>query len=158
MPILLEQNWCACVSHRKMVAQDSINHDILPNDIRAFARNYRKQQKDLLFINENGVHCKKYPPLQCPLHARPCTIAMPHLSQQAISFAHNAMGNQSIAKVLLWIKDHHTWPTIRCNVGQYVSQCLTCQQACDKPVYVRLHQKHIPSRYINGMVQYEMGH
>ena len=35
----------------KLVAQESIDHDVFPAFVRAFARNYHKQKKDLLFIN-----------------------------------------------------------------------------------------------------------
>ena len=59
---------------KKLVAQEYINHDVFPEDLRAVARNYHKQKKDLLFINQNGVLCVKYPPQQRPLHERPCMI------------------------------------------------------------------------------------
>ena len=33
------------VSHKKLVAQESNDHEIFPEDVRAFARNYHKQKK-----------------------------------------------------------------------------------------------------------------
>ena len=65
---------------KKLVAQKSIDHDIFPDDVRAFARNYYKQKKDP-FVNKNGILCVKYPPQQRPLHERPCMIVMPQLYQ-----------------------------------------------------------------------------
>ena len=92
----------------------------------AVARNYHKQKKDLLFINQNGVLCVNYPPQQRSLHERPCMIVMPQLYQHEILFrAHDAMGHQGIAKVLARRQERHTWPGIRRGVVQYVSQCLT---------------------------------
>ena len=141
---------------KKLVAQESIDHDVFPEDVRAFAHNYHKQKKDLLFINQNGVLCVKYPPQQRPLHERPCMIVMPQLYQHEILFrAHEAMGQQGIAKVLARIQERHTWPGIRRSVGQYVSQCHTCQQVRDKPGDVRFHLKNIQSGYFNELVQYD---
>ena len=132
--LLLAQNRDVHVlAIKKLVAQKSIDHDVFPEDVRAFAHNYHKQKKYLLFINQNGVLCVKYPPRQRPLHERPCMIVMPQLYQHEILFrAHDAMGHQGIAKVLARIQERHTWPGIRRSVGQYVSQCLTCQQVRDK--------------------------
>ena len=131
---------------KKLVAQESIDHDIFPEDVRAFARNYYKLKKDLLFVNKNGIFCVKYPPQQRPLHERPCMIVMPQFYQHEILFrAHDAMGHQGIAKVVSRIQERHTWPGIRRSVGQYVSQCLTCQQVRDRPGDVRFHLKNIQS-------------
>ena len=126
--LLLAQNRDVhALAIKKLVAQESIDHDIVPEDVRAFARNYYKQKKDLLFVNKNGILCVKYPPQQRPLHERPCMIVMPQLYQHEILFrAHDAMGHQGIAKVVSRIQERHTWPGIRRSVGQYVSQCLTC--------------------------------
>ena len=126
--LLLAQNRDVHVlAIKKLVAQESIDYDIFPEDVRAFARNYYKQKKDLLFVNKNGILCVKYPPPQRPLHERPCMILMPQLYQHEILFrAHDAMGHQGIAKVVSRIQERHTWPGIRRSVGQYVSQCLTC--------------------------------
>ena len=83
-------------------------------------------------------------------------IVMPQLYQHEILFcAHDAMGHQGIAKVLERIQERHTWPGIRRSVGQYVSQCLTCQQVRDKPGDVRFHLKNIQSGYFNELVQYD---
>ena len=50
--LLLAQNRDVHVLAIKMlVAQESIGHDVFPEDLRAFARNYHKHKKDLLFIN-----------------------------------------------------------------------------------------------------------
>ena len=51
------------------------------------------------------------------------------------------MGHQGISKVVAPIQERHTWPGIRLTVGNYVSQCLTCQQVRDKPGDVRFHLK-----------------
>ena len=48
----------------KLVTQESINHDIFSEKVRVFARNYNKQKKSLLFVNNNGVLCVKYPESQ----------------------------------------------------------------------------------------------
>ena len=155
--LLLAQNRDVHVlAIKKLVAQESIDHDVFPEDLRASAQNYHRQKKDLLFINQNGVLCVKYPPQQRSLHERPCMIVMPQLYQHEILFrAHDAMGHQGIAKVLARIKERHTWPGIRRSVGQYVSQCLTCQQVRDKPGDVRFHIKIIQSGSFNELVQYD---
>ena len=153
--LLLAQNRDV-LAIKKLVAQESIDHDIFPEDVRAFARNYYKQKKDLLFVNKNGILCVKYPPQQRPLHERPCMIVMPQLYQHEILFrAHDAMGHQGIAKVVSRIQERHTWPGIRRSVGQYVRQCLTCQQVCDRPGDVRFHSKNIQSGYFNELVLYD---
>ena len=41
------------------------------------------------------------------------------------------------------------------SVGQYVSQCLTCQQVRDRPGDVRFHLKNIQSGFFNELVQYD---
>ena len=46
---------------KKLVNGETIDQDIFPEDVRAFARNYSKQKKELLFLNSNGVLCVKYP-------------------------------------------------------------------------------------------------
>ena len=141
---------------KKLVAQESIDHDVFHEDVRAFARNYHKQKKDLLFININGVLCVKYPPQQRRLHERPCIILMSQLYQHEILFrAHDAISHQGSAKVLAGTQERQTCPGIRRSVGQYVSQCLTCQQVRDKPGDVRFHLKNIQSGYFNELVQYD---
>ena len=81
-------------------------------------------------------------------------IIMPQLYQHEILFrAHDAMGHQGIAKVVSRIQERHTWSGIRRSVGQYVSQCLTCQQVRDRPGDVRFHLKNIQSGYFNELVQ-----
>ena len=141
---------------KKLVNGENIDQDIFPEDVRAFARNYFRQKKELLFVNPNGVPCVKYPPAQPPLHERPCMIVMPQLYQHEILFrAHDAMGHQGIGKVVARIQERHTWPGIRRTVGEYVSQCLTCQQVRDKPGDVRFHLKNIQSGYFNELVQYD---
>ena len=93
-------------------------------------------------MNSNCVLCVEYPASQRPLHERPCTIVRPRLYQHEILFrAHDAMGHQGISKVVARIQERHTWPGIRRTVGEYVSQCLTCQQVRDKPGDVRFRLK-----------------
>ena len=141
---------------KKLVLNESIDHDVFPENVREFARNYYRQKKTLLFINKNGVLCVQYPPNQRPLHERPCMIVMPQLYQHEILFrAHDAMGHQGISKVVARIQERHTWPGIRRSVGRYVGQCLTCQQVRDKPGDVRFHLKNIQSGYFNELVQYD---
>ena len=141
---------------KKLVLSESIDHDIFPENVREFARNYYRQKKDLLFINKNDILCVRYSPNQRPLHERPCMIIMPQLYQHEILFrAHDAMGHQGISKVVARIQERHTWPGIRRSVGRYVSQCLTCQQVRDKPGDVRFHLKNIQSGYFNELVQYD---
>ena len=141
---------------KKLVNGENIDQDIFPEDVRAFARNYFKQKKELLFLNSNGVLCVKYPPAQRPLNERPCMIVMSQLYQHEILFrAHDGMGHQGIGKVVARIQERHTWPLIRRTVGEYVSQCLTCQQVRDKPGDVRFHLKNIQSGYFNELVQYD---
>ena len=133
---------------KKLVNGETIDQDIFPEDVRAFAGNYFKQKKELLFLNSNSVLCVKYPLAQRPLHERPCMIVMPQLYQHEILFrAHDAMGHQGIGKVVARIQERHTWPGIRRTVGEYVSQCLTCQQVRDKPGDVRFHLKNFQSGY-----------
>ena len=86
---------------KKLVNGENIDQGIFPEDVRAFARNYFKQKKELLFINSNGVLCAKYPPAQRPLHERPCMIVMPQLYQREILFWHTMLW---VTKVLakLW--------------------------------------------------------
>ena len=84
---------------KKLVLSESIDHDIFPENVRQFARNYYCQKKDLLFINKNDVLCV------------------------GILFrAHDAMGHQGIYKVVARIQERHTWPGIRRSVGRYVGQ------------------------------------
>ena len=119
---------------KKLVLSESIDHNIFPENVREFARNYYRQKKDLLFINKNDVLCVRYSPNQRPLHERPCMIIMPQLYQHEILFrAHDAMGHQGISKVVARIQERHTLPGIRRSVCRYVGQCLTCQQVRDKP-------------------------
>ena len=88
----------------------------------------------------------KYPPSQRLLHEWLCMIVMPQLYQHEILVrAHDAMCYQGIRKVVARIQERHTWPGIRRTVGQYVSQCPTCQQVRDKPDDVRFHLKNIHS-------------
>ena len=144
---------------KQLVNGENIDQDIFPEDVRAFAedvRNYFKQKKEQLFLNSNGVLCVKYPPAQRPLHERTCMIVMTQLYQDEVLFrAHDAMGHQGIGKVVARIQERHTWPGIRRTVGEYVSQCLTCQQVRDKPGDVRFHLKNIQSGYFNELVQYD---
>ena len=141
---------------KRLVHGEGINQEIFPEDVRTFARNYFKQKKELLFLNSNGVLCVKYPASQRPLHEQPCMIVMPQLYQHEILFrALDAMGHQGISKVVARIQEHHTCPGIRRTVGEYVSQCLTCQQVRDKPGDVRFHLKNIQSGYFNELVQYD---
>ena len=107
-------------------------------------------------MNSNGVLCARYPPSQRLLHERPCMIVMPQVYQQKILYrAHDAMGHQVISKVVARIQERHTCPGIRRTVGDYVSQCLICQQVRDKPGDVRFHLKNIQSGYFNELVQYD---
>ena len=50
---------------QKLVNNENIDQDIFPEYVRAFARNYFKQKKDLLFLISSGVLCAKYPPSGC---------------------------------------------------------------------------------------------
>ena len=141
---------------KKLVQCESIDHDIFPENVREFARNYFRQKKDLLFINKNGVLCVQYSPTQHPLHERPCMIVMPQLYLHEILFrAHDAMGHQGISKVVARIQEHHTWPGIRRSVDRNVGQCLTCQPVSDKPGDVRFQLRNIQSGYFNELVQYD---
>ena len=141
---------------KKLVQCESLDNDVLPENVREFARNYFRQKKDLLFINKNDVPCVQNSPTPRPLHERPCMIIMPQLYQHEILFrAHDAMGHQGISKVVARIQERHTWPGIRRSVGRYVGQCLTCQQVRDKPGDVRFQLKNIQSGYFNELVQYD---
>ena len=141
---------------KTFVNDENIDQDIFPEDVQAFARNYFKQKKELLFLNSDGVLCAKYPPSQRLLHERPCIIVMPLLYQHEILFrAHDAMGHQGISKVVSRIQERHTLPGIGRTVGQNVSQYLTCQQVRDKPGDVRFHLKNIQSGYFKELVQYD---
>ena len=40
---------------KKLAMQESIDHDLFPENLRAFARNYYKQKKNLLLVNANGI-------------------------------------------------------------------------------------------------------
>ena len=83
-------------------------------------------------------------------------IVMPQLYQHEILYrAHDAMGHQGISKVVARIQERHTWNGIRRTVGEYVSQCLTCQQVRDKPGDVRFLLKNIQSGYFNELVHYD---
>ena len=95
---------------KKLVNGENIDQDIFPEDVHAFARNYFKQKKELLFLNSNGVLCAKYPPSQRQLQERPCMIVMPQLYQHEILFrAHDAMGHQGISNVVARIQERPTW-------------------------------------------------
>ena len=155
--LLLAQNRDVHIlAMKKLVMKESIDDDIFPENVRTFAKNYYKQKKYLLLINANGVLCVRYPKNQRALHERPCMIVMPQLYQHEILFkAHDAMGHQGIAKVLARIQERHTWPGIRRTIGQYVSQCITCQEVRDKPGDIRFHLKNIQSGYFNELVQYD---
>ena len=118
--------------------------------------------KDLLFAQNRVVHVLAIKKLETQdsidhdvFPERPCMIVMPQLYQHEILFrAHDAMGHKGIAKVLARIQERHTWPGIRRNVGQYVSQCLTCQQVRDNPDDVRFHLNFIQSGYFDE-IQYD---
>ena len=85
---------------KKLVLQQSINHNIFPENVQVFAKNYYKQEKKLLLVNAKGILCVKYPKSQRALHERPCMIAMAQLFCHEIFFkAHDAIGYQGIAKV-----------------------------------------------------------
>ena len=83
-------------------------------------------------------------------------IMMPQLYLHEILLkAHDAMGHHGIAKVLARIQERHTWPGIRRTIGQYVNQCITCQQVRDKPGDVRFHLKNIQSGFFYELVQFD---
>ena len=84
-------------------------------------------------------------------------IMMPQLYQHEILFKAmgDAMGHQSIAKFLARIQERHNWPDIRQTLGQYVSQCITCQQVRDKPGDVRFHLKKIQTGCFIELVQFD---
>ena len=63
------------------------------------------------------------------------------------------MGHEGSSKVVARTPEHHTWPGIRRTVGEYDSQCLTCQQVRDKSGDVRFHLKNIQSGYFYELVQ-----
>ena len=63
--------------------------------------------------------------------------------------AHDAMGYQGFAKALTTIQERHSWPGIRKTIGQYVSQCLTCQQERDKLGDVRFQLQNIQNGYFH---------
>ena len=65
------------------------------------------------------------------------------------------MGHQGISKVVALIQERHTWPGICRTVGEYVCQCIACQQVRDKPGDVRFHLKNIHCGYFNELVQYD---
>ena len=79
--LLLAQN---CDVHvlaiKKLVAQESIDHDVFPEDVRAFARNYHKQKK------RSPVHQPKWGPL--------CEV-----SPSATSFARTSVHDCNAATV-----------------------------------------------------------
>ena len=82
-------------------------------------------------------------------------IVMPQLYQHEIMFsAQDAIGHHGISKVVARIQERHAWPGIRRTVGQYVGQCLTCEQERDKPGDVAFHLKNIQSGYFIDLVQY----
>ena len=111
---------------KKVVAKESIENEIFPENVRVFAKSNYKQKKYLLLINTNGVVCVNYPKSQRALHTRPrmiCMIMMPQLYQHELLFkAHDAMGPQGIAS-----ENRRTSRMTRHsqNIGQYVNQCLT---------------------------------
>ena len=83
-------------------------------------------------------------------------IVLPQLYQQEILFrAHDAKDLQGIAKVLSRLQELHIWPGIRRSVGQYVSQCLTCQQVRYRPGDVRFYMKNIQSGFFNELGLYD---
>ena len=141
---------------KKLKANEPIDNEFFPENVRVFAENYFKQKKELLLMNTNGVLCGKYPPNQQKLHERPRMIVMPQLYQHEILFkAHDAMGHQGIAKVLSRIQERHTWPGIRKSVSRYVSQYMTCQKVRHKPGDMRFDLEIIQSGYFNEKVQYD---
>ena len=53
--LVLAQNWDVHVlAIKRLVHGEGKNQDILPKDVRTFARNYFKQKKELLFLNSIG--------------------------------------------------------------------------------------------------------
>ena len=78
--VLAQNRYVHVLKLKKLVLSESIDHDIFPENVREFARNYFRRKKDLLFINKNGVLCVQYSPTQRPLHERPCMIVMPQFS------------------------------------------------------------------------------
>ena len=64
--VLAKNRYVHVLALKKLVNGENIDQDFFPEDVRAFARNYFKQKKELLFLNSNGVLCAKYPPSQRP--------------------------------------------------------------------------------------------
>ena len=91
-------------------------------------------------------------------HSVCCTSALHDSLASVVSIlfrAHDAMGHQGISKVVARIQERHTWPGIRRTVGDYVSQCLICQQVRDKPGDVHFHLKNIQKGFFNELFQYD---
>ena len=98
--VLAQNRDVQILSLKRLVNNGNIDQNMFPEDVRAFARNYFKQKKELLVLNSNGVLCARYHPSQRLLHERPCFIVMPQLYQHEIFFRkHNARGHQGISKV-----------------------------------------------------------
>ena len=163
--LLLAQNRDVHVlAIKKLVMQESTDHDIFPGNVCVFARNYHKLKKNRLLVNNNGVLCVYGVMLtksQRKLHERPCMIMMLQLYQHEILFKpHDAMGHQGIAKFPARIQERDTWPAIRRTIEQYVSQCRTCQQIRDKSGEVQFHLKNmvevvLQSGYFNDLAQFD---
>ena len=84
----------------KLVQHENIDKDLFPEDVRALARNYFKQKRPSAHQQKRSFVCE-IPPSQPLLHERHCMIVMPQLYHQEILFhAHDAMGHQSITKVM----------------------------------------------------------
>ena len=139
------------LSLKNLVNAENIDQEIFPEDERAFAHNYFKQKKKLLFLNSNGVFCAKYPPSQQYCTNGPAWLSCPScINMRTCARRH---GSPVYSKVVARLQERHTCPGIRRTVGQYVSQCLTCRQVRDKPGDVHFHIKNIQSGYFNELVQ-----
>ena len=69
---------CARTCHHqtKLAAEEPIDGEVYPGNVRNFAKNYYNQNQDLVLINANGNMCVKYPKSQRPLHERSCIIVV----------------------------------------------------------------------------------
>ena len=90
--LILAQNWGVhALAIEKLVAKESIENEI-------FLENVRKQKKDLLLFNPNGLLCVKYPKSRRAFHTRPCLIIMPQLYQQRSLQSSRCNGSSSHCK------------------------------------------------------------
>ena len=69
---------------KKLMNNEPLDYNLVPEDVQVFAKRYYFKKKDLLFVNPDDILCVNYIPQQRAMHIRLCIIVMPQLYQYEI--------------------------------------------------------------------------